>query len=277
MTLKTLSIFFLLAYAISWLLWSPLWLPFFDVKTEAFLPYQHGFGGLGPLLAAFITTVIFDGKPGLQLLWKRLFQWKPLTWTAIAIFLPFVFALLGGLMARFSDGAYPDFSKMGTSGEFPELNILGFLLYNIVFFGYGEEVGWRGFALPRLQEKYSALVATLLLSVFWAGWHLPLFAYRPGYTSMDVAGAAGWFFSIVAGAVLFTWLFNGSRGSLLACALFHGLTDVVFLCDYGNDQMMQHIGMLVTIWGVAVLLIWGWRNLAPGERETTTTFDIEKG
>ncbi|HOY16838.1 MAG TPA: type II CAAX endopeptidase family protein [Haliscomenobacter sp.] len=277
MKFKALSIFFLLAYAISWLLWSPLWLPFFNVKTEAFLPYQHGFGGLGPLLAAFLTTAIFDGKPGLHLLWKRLFQWKPLTWTAIAIFLPFVFALPGGLMARFSDGAYPDFSKMGTSGEFPELNILGFLLYNIVFFGYGEEVGWRGFVLPRLQEKYSALAATLLLSVFWAGWHLPLFAYRPGYASMNVAGVIGWFFSIVAGAVLFTWLFNGSRGSLLACALFHGLTDVVFLCDYGNDQMMQHIGMLVTIWGVAVLLIWGWRNLAPGERETTTTFDIEKG
>ncbi|MBK9490341.1 MAG: hypothetical protein IPO07_17340 [Haliscomenobacter sp.] len=111
MKFKALSIFFLLAYAISWLLWSPLWLPFFNVKTEAFLPYQHGFGGLGPLLAAFITTVIFDGKPGLQLLWKRLFQWKPLTWTAIAIFLPFVFALLGGLMARFSDGTSPDFSK----------------------------------------------------------------------------------------------------------------------------------------------------------------------
>nr|WP_290934603.1 CPBP family glutamic-type intramembrane protease [Haliscomenobacter sp.] len=137
--------------------------------------------------------------------------------------------------------------------------------------------GWLAVCTTPIAEKYSALVATLLLSVFWAGWHLPLFAYRPGYTSMDVAGAAGWFFSIVAGAVLFTWLFNGSRGSLLACALFHGLTDVVFLCDYGNDNMMQHIGMLVTLWGLAVLLIWGWRNLAPGERETTTTSGIEKG
>lgn len=266
MKIKELFTFFLLSYAFSWLLWSPLWLPFFGVKTEAFLPYQHGFGGLGPMLAAFITTAMFNGNPGLQCLWKRMFQWKPFGWLAVAIFLPFVFALLGGVIARFSDGDWPDFSKMGTSGEFPELGVFGFLLYNTLFFGYGEEVGWRGFALPRLQEKYSALAATLILSVFWAGWHLPLFAYRPGYASMDLAGAAGWFFSIVAGGVLFTWLFNGSRGSLLACALFHGLTDVVFLCDYGTGSMMQHIGMLVTLWGVAVLFIWGWRELGPGKR-----------
>lgn len=268
--MKKLTIFFLLAYGLSWLLWSPLWLPYFGIKVHAFLPYQHGFGGLGPMLAAFITTALFDGKPGVRQLLKRLVQWRPLIWTAMALLLPFVFAGLGGLIARFSAGSFPDFSKMGTSSEFPELGISAFLIYNILFFGFGEEVGWRGFALPHLQEKYSALIATLMLSVFWAGWHLPLFAYRPGYASMDMAGAAGWFFSIIAGAVLFTWLYNGSRGSLLACALFHGLVDVVFLCDYGNELMMQYIGMLITIWGVAVIVIWGRQNLAPGKRQTTT-------
>jgi membrane protease YdiL (CAAX protease family) len=266
MRIQALAAFFLLAYAISWLLWSPLWLPFFGVKANAFLPYQHGFGGLGPMIAAFATTAIFGKKGDLRALWQSLFRWQPLVWTLAAILLPFIFALLAGVIARFSDGVFPDFWKMGTSSEFPELGIAAFVFYNVFFFGYGEEVGWRGFALPRLQEKHSALAATLILSVFWAGWHLPLFAYRPGYASMDIVGVAGWFFSIVAGGVLFTWLFNGSRGSLLACALFHGLTDVVFLADYGNENMMQHIGMLITLWGVAVLLIWGWRNLAPGER-----------
>ena len=257
MKIRELFVFLVLSYTISWTLWFPLWLPFFGVHAKVFLPYQHGFGGLGPMLAAFLTTAIFYKKPGLQILWKTLFQWKPLAWTAIAILLPFVFALIGGLMALVLDGTFPSFSKMGTSDEFPELNIVVFFLYNILFFGYGEEVGWRGFALPRLQEQYSALAATLILSVFWAAWHLPLFAYRPGYVSMDVTGTAGWFFSIVAGGVLFTWLFNSSKGSLLACALFHGLTDVIFLCNYGNDKMMQYVGVLVTLWGVAVLGIWG--------------------
>jgi membrane protease YdiL (CAAX protease family) len=270
MKIKVLSVFFLLAYAISWLLWSPLWLPFFGLTTKAFLPYQHGFGGLGPMVAAFATTAIFGQKGESRALWRSLFAWRPLIWTLVAVFSPFIFALLGGAVAWFSDGDFPGFSKMGTSGEFPEMGIAAFIFYNVFFFGYGEEVGWRGFALPYLQEKYSALVATLILSVFWAGWHLPLFAYRPSYASMDWAGIAGWFFSIVAGAVLFTWLFNSSRGSLLACALFHSLMDVVFLCDYGNENMMQHIGMLVTLWGMAVLLIWGWRNLASGTRIKST-------
>jgi hypothetical protein len=200
MKIRDLIVFFLLAYAISWLIWSPMWLPYFGVNIKPVLPYQHGFGGLGPMLSAFITTAIFYKKAGLQALWRRLFQWRPLRWTLVALLLPFAFSLFGGFIARITEGSFP------------------------------------------------------------------IFTYRPGYTAMDMAGVIGWFFSIVAGAVVFTWLFNGSRGSLLACAVFHGLIDVVFLADYGNDNMMQYIGMLVTLWGIAVLLIWGWKNLASGER-----------
>lgn len=259
MKIKELSVFFLLAYAISWLLWSPLWLPYFGVEAAPFLPYQHGFGGLGPMLAAFAATAIFGGKTAVQKLWRSLFQWKPVPWTVVAAFSPLVLALLGGVVAWFADGRFPDFSGLGRSSEFPELGIGGFFFYNLIAFGYGEEVGWRGFALPRLQEKHAPLAATLILSVLWAGWHLPLFAYRPGYVAMDFGGAMGWFFSILAGAVLFTWLFNGSKGSILACALFHAMIDVVFLADYGNAAMMQYIGMLVTFWGIAAAVVL-WRR-----------------
>ncbi|MCB0607800.1 MAG: CPBP family intramembrane metalloprotease [Lewinellaceae bacterium] len=266
MKTKELAVYFLLAYLISWVIWSPYWLPSFGFNTHPILPYQHGIGGFGPMLSAFITTAIFGGRADVRKLWRSLTAWRPLSWLLIAILTPPALALLGGLVAWINDGQFPDFSRFGYSDEFPELGAAGFLVYNAVFFGFGEETGWRGFALPRLQGRYNALVSTIILSVFWAGWHIPIFTYRPGYVSMDFGGVAGWYFSILTGAVLLTWLFNGSRGSILACALFHGLIDVVFMSEYGNPGMMQYIGIAVTILGIALLFVFGRRNLAKGER-----------
>lgn len=109
MKIRDLIVFFLLAYAISWLIWSPMWLPYFGVNIKPVLPYQHGFGGLGPMLSAFITTAIFYKKAGLQALWRRLFQWRPLRWTLVALLLPFAFSLFGGFIARITEGSFPDF------------------------------------------------------------------------------------------------------------------------------------------------------------------------
>ena len=129
-------------------------------------------------------------------------------------------------------------------------------------FGYGEEAGWRGFALPRLQSRHSALVASLLLAVGWAFWHVPLFFYRPGYTSMGVAGIAGWFVSLLTGAVLLTWLFNESGGSILVVALFHAAVDVVFTSDYASPLLVNASGALIMVWGVGVIVLAGPRSLS---------------
>ena len=129
-------------------------------------------------------------------------------------------------------------------------------------FGFGEEVGWRGFALPRLQARHGAFVASLLLSLGWALWHLPLFFYRPGYTQMGAAGIAGWFFSLLTGAVLLTWLYNESRGSILVVALFHAAVDVAFTSGISSPSVVQATGGLVTLWGLIVLVAAGPRYLS---------------
>ncbi|MDX1908681.1 MAG: CPBP family intramembrane glutamic endopeptidase [Bacteroidia bacterium] len=263
---RPLLVFYLLALAISWLIWSPLWLPYVGVDAVPWLPYQHGWGGLGPMVAAGLTTWWLAPRPVGQRLWRSLWQTKPLRWTALAITLPAGWAGLGAVIVRVAEGYWPDLSTLGRSAEFPELGVMGFLIYNMVFFGYGEEVGWRGFLLPRLLERHPPLRATLILSGFWAIWHLPLFAYRPGYMAMDLGGVAGWYFSLLAGAFLFTWLYQGTQGSLLACALFHGLTDVVFLADYGTGSMMLYIGVLVTLSGIAVLIWYSWHRAGPVSR-----------
>ena len=99
MKTKELAVYFLLAYLISWVIWSPYWLPSFGFNTHPILPYQHGIGGFGPMLSAFITTAIFGGRADVRKLWRSLTAWRPLSWLLIAILTPPALALLGGLVA----------------------------------------------------------------------------------------------------------------------------------------------------------------------------------
>lgn len=101
--------------------------------------------------------------------------------------------------------------------------------------------------------RHSAFVATLLLTVGWALWHIPLFFYRPGYASMDAAGIVGWFFSLLTGSILLTWLYNESRGSILVVALLHAAIDVVFTSDIASQYVVNATGALITVWGITVV------------------------
>ncbi|HNN07033.1 MAG TPA: CPBP family intramembrane metalloprotease, partial [Leptospiraceae bacterium] len=130
-----------------------------------------------------------------------------------------------------------------------------FFIYNLIFFGLGEEAGWRGFALPRFQEKMSPLRAGILLTLFWALWHLPLFLYRPGYLSMGVAGAVGWVLSLLTGSILLTWFYNSSKGSILICAVFHTAMDVVFTAEAAGKNIINYTGFLITVWGILTVFI----------------------
>ena len=124
-------------------------------------------------------------------------------------------------------------------------------------------------------------MASLLLTLGWALWHAPLFLYRPGYTSMNAAGVAGWLFSLVTGAVLLTWLYNGSKGSLLVVALFHAAVDVAFTSAISSPLVVNMAGALITVCGFIVLVVTGPGYLSrrgkmvklPGHREVTGFVD----
>jgi membrane protease YdiL (CAAX protease family) len=170
--------------------------------------------------------------------------------------------LLSFCLHYFQTGVWLNFQKTGLNKEFPQFNLPVLFIYNLVFFGFGEETGWRGFALPRLQTRFSALKATLVLTLFWALWHWPLFLYRPGYASMGPGGAAGWLLSLLTGSVLLTWLYNSSRGSVMVCAIFHATIDIAFTSDYLDKNIVGLMGMCITLWGIAVILIYKPRNLS---------------
>ena len=247
-----LAIFFALAYVISWLLWAPLWLPAFGVDGLPTLPFHHALGALGPIAAAFLVSAAETGVAGPADRMRRMGLWRGrLVWVGVALLAPLAVLMLAVVGASLVSGERVSLIGLGRSREFPQLSAVSFLAYNVVSFGYGEEVGWRGFALPRLQARHSALVASVLLTLGWALWHAPLFLYRPGYTSMNAAGVAGWLFSLVTGAVLLTWLYNGSKGSLLVAALFHAAVDVAFTSAISSPLVVNIAGALITVCGVA--------------------------
>ncbi|MEO8086532.1 MAG: CPBP family intramembrane glutamic endopeptidase [Bacteroidota bacterium] len=260
--MKQLITYFLLSYLISWSIWFPLYAHIFGVNNLPALTFQHALGALGPLLASFITTFIFLKKEGINILLKKCFQIKPIIYLIIALFSPFLLAILASVINYFISNEPIQLVGLLTTKEFPQLSFISFLFYTLIFFGFGEEVGWRGFALPRLQNKMNALTASFLLALLWALWHLPLFFYRPGYTSMELPGIIGWIFSLLTGSVLLTWLFNSSRGSILICAVFHSTIDIAFTADVTNKNIVNYMGFLITVLGILIIILFKPKNLA---------------
>lgn len=261
-----LFVYFTLAYLISWILWLPLYGPAIGIEGLPVLAFHHGIGGLGPMIAAFISSYIFEKKEGVKQMLIQMCKIRPLTYIVIALLSPFALAVLAELINSFVSGNKIEFTGLFTAKEFPEFSFVGFAIYNLAFFGMGEETGWRGFALPRLQARYNALWSSVVLALFWAIWHWPLFLYRSGYMSMGFGGAVGWVFSLLTGSILLTWLYNSARAGLLACAIFHSTIDIAFLADFANPNTTNYMGMLITVWGIATIIIFKPTNLSHKER-----------
>ncbi|OIN59161.1 CPBP family intramembrane glutamic endopeptidase [Arsenicibacter rosenii] len=248
--MKQLILFFSLAYLLSWVIWLPLYGQVFGLPALPVLPFHHGIGSLGPLLAAFITTYLVEGFNGVRQLVKRCVTIQPIRYLLVALFSPFILVMLSVLLNFLVNDTSPRIGDLFHTPEFPEFTFIQFFIVNLLFYGFGEETGWRGFALPRVQMHVSPFLAALVMSVFWAIWHWPLFFYRPGMMSMNGAAVAGWFMSLLTGSILLTWLYNKSKGSLFICAVFHSTIDIAFLADSADQHIVNYLGALITLWGI---------------------------
>ena len=227
-----LVFYFIIAYAGSWLVVLPYLrfgggaglLPFswpvpFAVSA-AIAPFA------GPFLAAFIMTGVSEGRAGSRCLLRRILQWRVgLRW--------YLFALVG----------IPAITVLGASvlpgvlGSFQTSALSLLLTYPISFVvslliggPLGEEPGWRGFALPRLQRLQGPLVGSLFLGILWAFWHLPYFWMPEWGTPKSSIVDIVWFvLAAIALTVIYTWDFNNTKGSLLIVILVHASNDAFFI------------------------------------------------
>ncbi len=269
--------FFILAFVGSWIVWLPLVLagnnlllpstaisPSLRFILTVLAPFA------GPTLAAFVMTAVIDGTAGVRALLRRYVQWRfGVLWYLVALVGPPL--VLGvSIAALYGTAALPLLGEQALQiGATFLINLVVILLIGGIL---AEEPGWRGFALPRLQARYGALMGSIVLGVLWSLWHIPLILTPGGvtWTGSFALFAVG----VVALAILHTWVFNSTRASLLSVMLFHAaintsvrmiLPNVPGLSrDHGNLVL---VGVYVLVALVVVVLTKGRLAHAPEQRD----------
>jgi membrane protease YdiL (CAAX protease family) len=261
---RSLLAFFLLAFGISWIVWIPAALASHGLLSLQLSPSITSLlGAFGPSTAALITTGMYDGKAGFRSLFRRLLTWRVgLQWYLFVLFWPAFVSLAQTALAVLFGSSVPDFAQPPFVHLYPlpsdlsNLNLLLFLPFvflqqTLIGSSMGEEIGWRGYALPRLEAHRSALQAGTVLGIVWGLWHLPLWLTK-GYPLAEEF--LGWtLLGLVADSVLFTWVYNNTRGSLLLALIFHMSIAITGLFLSSVESCAQ-IGLALK-WSVVVLAI----------------------
>jgi membrane protease YdiL (CAAX protease family) len=219
--------------------------------------YLHPIGGLGPALSAVIVIGAVSGRGGVITLLRLAVAWRHRARAfAFALGTPVALLVVAIPVAMWmqSSGDRVMWSQFGHSAEFAALPVLVYWALNLVFYGFGEELGWRGFLQPYLERRWPIVKAANVLSLIWAAWHLPLFGITPSYRAMPLIGFVGFYFSIWVASWIFAWLLRVGHESLLVVAVFHAWFDVVTNSPLGLSALPTAMGVAITLVGLRILL-----------------------
>ena len=216
----------------------------------------------GPTIAAFLMTAITAGKSGVKALWRRFWNRNlSIKWLLVTLLTYEFMRLVTNFVARMMDGQpYP---IVDTS--IPLWTNIPLFIQAFVASGMGEEFGWRGYALPCLQAKWNALISSIVLGLICASWHIPalfipnLPLYQTNFWE--------WVPLILLSSVLFTWIFNNTKGSVLAAALFHAsLNAPVVLLPPTLSSLWYYYGIFLLV-VILIVVIFGPKNLVMPKSE----------
>jgi membrane protease YdiL (CAAX protease family) len=221
-----------------------------------------------------VVTGVSEGRDGLRRLLSRLFIWRVgLKWYLISLFLvpvvgltiAIVYVQLNGLASELPGAEY------WRSTFWQQIAVWVSGIWLGVAIAPGEELGWRGYALPRLQARHHPLAASVLLGLFWGLWHFDGLITDPatGYSLVEVllfiAGT-------ISASVIYTWLFNNTKGSVLIASIFHAVYDVTVIWVAAimpvppSDMWIGLIGLAAI--ALAIILLAGPRLSYPVLRRT---------
>ncbi len=227
----TVAAFFLMTFVISWASWFAVFL-FPMPRMLRLILNQTGLAG--PLLSSVILIGALYGRSGLWRFLSRILQWRAgIQWYVFVLFGPAALCCSGIGLYILGGGTAPAFVFS--------------LAPAALFSGLREEYGWRGFALPRLQERHSALKASLVIGVAWGLWHLPIVPFvrmgLPGLRMMVV-----YLLEVVALSILMSWVYNHTGGKILLLVLYHAA--------YNLTLAAWNIPSVIPLWLIYLVLTW---------------------
>ena len=252
--------FFVIAYAFSWTIGGLLVADYHGaVSVPQGLHYVSAFG---PAIAALIMTAIIGGRAGLADLWQRIIHVDVGgRWWLIGLGTPLALGVIAVIIFALSNSALPELALFGQVDYLGNIGPLAALALWIATYGFGEEIGWRGFASHRM-ESLGWVRAAVIIGVLWGLWHLPFFFYKENFIALGVGGFVGYLVSITMGSILLSWMYQGSGHSILLVALWHGLFDFVNASPIAEGAGNAIISGVVILW-VILILRWAGRETSP--------------
>ncbi len=254
-------LFYLLAFALSWLGWVPQ-----ALHARGLFPFDSPLlgllGGSGPTLAAVIVLLLLRDRNGLRDLFRSLFRLRVSFWWYLFAFgfWVAVTALALGLGALFGQ----PFRHFAWVPHLPSWPTLLSIFVTMLLSNVWEEIGWRGFALPRLRQKAADLPVALLMGSLWFLWHLPLLL-NP---SSPMAGLPwyGMLIFCLSQTVIYTWLYAHTAPSLFFVSILHAMSNTVafVLLDLGVFvPSYPFVVGVTTLVALVLVLIYGPRRFEP--------------
>ena len=255
-------LFFIVTFFLTWLFWLPAALinQSYTSTTVIVLIILGGIAGkiVPPTLLPYLTY----GKKGWNDYWQRIIDFKRVSikWWLITIGLPVLFVILGVITGFFLGYPLPTFELTNP------IKIIPFAVFILLYGPLPEEMGWVGYELDRLQAKFNALNASLILGFFWLLWHLPLFFIEGSYQHDEVVlGSMRFWLTFVLGIIclqiLQTWIYNNTHRSTLTAVMIHFMVNFNGeLLNLSDIHEYLRAGWTL-IFTVAVIGIFGYQTL----------------
>lgn len=215
--------FLIINYTVSWTFLYPAY-QLILADPNGNLPPVAWFGmigGYGPVIAAILITRITEGKLALKQLLKSLLIWKVSYWCyAFVIFVPILIYLFSTAISFLLGYPVKSFDLVNGISSIP----ISFLIA-LPFGPMGEELGWRGYLLPKMMTKYSALKSSILVGLAWGLWHLASFTFPgaalPGFMGMSLLSIGVYFCYTIAESLVFTFIYLRTKASVFIAILLH--------------------------------------------------------